>query len=99
VILFEEKETNKSYSPGRKVAILFGREGECAVLDVARLAAGDIAAGSNSWRGDNYEPALRAAVKQLKGLPDCSVCNGQTELGPGGVVKCFFCGSSVKSHS
>ena len=32
----------------------------CAVLDVAKLAAGDIAFGSNSWRGDQYEPHLRA---------------------------------------
>ena len=30
------------------------------MLDVAKLAAGDIAFGGNSWRGDNFEPALRA---------------------------------------
>ena len=33
----------------------------CAVLDVDKLALGDIAFGSNSWRGDHYEPHLRAA--------------------------------------
>ena len=27
----------------------------CAVLDVDKLAQGDIAFGSNSWRGDNFE--------------------------------------------
>ena len=46
----------------RKAAILFPEEGRCAVLDIARLAAGDIAFGSNSSRGDQYEPRLRKAV-------------------------------------
>ena len=45
--------------PGRKVAILFDAADHFAVLDVDLLAAGDIAFGSNSWRGDDYEPALR----------------------------------------
>jgi len=49
----------------RKVAILFDTTHHCAVLDVAKLAADDIAFGSNSWRGDNYEPALRDAIKTL----------------------------------
>jgi hypothetical protein len=49
---------------GRKLGILFDAANHCCVLDVARLAAGDIAFGSNSWRGDDYEPALRKAVEQ-----------------------------------
>ena len=53
VVLFEDGGAEGS----RKVAILFGEEYHCAVLDVAKLAAGDIAFGSNSWRGDNYERA------------------------------------------
>jgi hypothetical protein len=47
---------------GRKVGIVFEEPGHCAVLDIARLAAGDIAFGSNSWRGDRYEPHLREAI-------------------------------------
>ena len=50
----------------RKVAILFEAESHCAVLDVAKLAEGDIAFGSNSWRGDNYEPHLRAALANCR---------------------------------
>jgi hypothetical protein len=46
----------------RKVAILFDQQGYCAVLDVDMLAAGDIAFGSNSWRGDYYESRLRTAI-------------------------------------
>jgi hypothetical protein len=46
----------------RKVAIVFEEPHHCAVLDIAKLDAGDIAFGSNSWRGDNYEPALRQAI-------------------------------------
>jgi hypothetical protein len=46
----------------RKVGIVFDEPHHCAVLDVAKLAAGDIAFGSNSYRGDQYEPHLRDAV-------------------------------------
>ncbi len=46
----------------RKVGIVFDEPHHCAVLDVAKLTAGDIAFGSNSYRGDQYEPHLRDAV-------------------------------------
>jgi hypothetical protein len=48
--------------PGRKVAILFDAPYHCAVLDVTLLAAGDIAFGLNSWRGDDFEPELRRLI-------------------------------------
>jgi hypothetical protein len=60
VVLFEDQGPEGS----RKVAILFEQEHHCAVLDVNKLAAGDIAFGSNSWRGDQYEPHLRKAIDQ-----------------------------------
>lgn len=56
--LFTERGDRRS----RKVAVLFGPPGCCAVLDVDKLANGDIAFGSNSWRGDEYEPPLRQAI-------------------------------------
>lgn len=46
----------------RKVAVVFEPEGYCAVLAIAKLAEGDIAFASNSWRGDVYEPELRKAI-------------------------------------
>ena len=49
----------------KKVAILFDAEGHCAVLDMAKLAEGDIAFGSNSYRGDCYEPDLRRTLARL----------------------------------
>jgi hypothetical protein len=58
-VLFEDSGPEGS----RKVAILFDEQYHCAVLDVAKLAAGDIAFGSNSWRGDQYEPHLRKAIE------------------------------------
>jgi hypothetical protein len=58
VVLFQEKGRSAS----RKVGIVFDLPHCCAVLDVAMLAAGDIAFGSNSWRGDHYEDSLRRAV-------------------------------------
>jgi hypothetical protein len=63
VILFKEQGTRA----GRKLAIVFAEPAHCAVLDVARLAKGDIAFGSNSWRGDQYEPRLRDAIAILIG--------------------------------
>ncbi len=59
VILFEDAGPEGS----RKVAILFEQEAHCAVLDVDKLAAGDIAFGSNSWRGDHFEEPLREAIR------------------------------------
>ena len=59
VLLFEDKGPEGS----RKVAVLFEEQYHCAVLDVAKLANGDIAFGSNSWRGgDHYEAHLRQAI-------------------------------------
>ncbi len=58
VVLFEDSGPEGS----RKVGIVFDEQHHCAVLDIAKLAAGTIAFGSNSFRGDNFEPHLRAAI-------------------------------------
>ncbi len=65
VVLFEDGGDEGS----RKVGIVFEEPHNCAVLDVDKLAVGDIAFGSNSWRGDKYEPQLRQAISnyQTKG--------------------------------
>jgi hypothetical protein len=57
-ILFEDGGPEGS----RKLGIVFEAPDHCSVLDVEKLAAGDIAFGSNSWRGDRFEPALRVAI-------------------------------------
>lgn len=59
VILFEDTGPEGS----RKVAILFEQEAHCAVLDVDKLAQGDIAFGSNSCRGDHFDRPLRKAIR------------------------------------
>jgi hypothetical protein len=59
VVLFEDAGAEGS----RKVAILFEQNGHCAVFDVDKLAQGDIAFGSNSWRGDHFEQSLRKAIR------------------------------------
>lgn len=46
-----------------KLAVVFETEGHVAVFDIAKLAGCDVEFGSNSWRGDHYEPALRRAIK------------------------------------
>jgi hypothetical protein len=38
---------------------MFEAEGHTAVLSLNKLIDEDIAFGSNSWRGDQYEEALR----------------------------------------
>ncbi len=71
VVLFE----NSGPEGSRKVGILFDEQYHCAVLEVARLAAGDIAFMSNSWRGDHYEPHLRQAIEALPSteLPEIDI--------------------------
>lgn len=66
-VLFDEDKHAHSDDQGRKVAVVFDEPDYCAVLDVAMLAAGNIAFGSNSWRGDEYEPHLRKAIQQQQG--------------------------------
>jgi len=52
----------------RKVGILFEAPHHCAVLDVAKLAAGSIGFGFNSYRGDVFEDHLRTAIRFPKQL-------------------------------
>ena len=59
IVLFEDIGAEGS----RKVGIVFDEPHHVAVLDIAKLAAGDIAFMSNSWRGDAYEPRLRDAIR------------------------------------
>jgi hypothetical protein len=58
VILFEDKGEEAS----RKVGIVFDSPYHVAVLDIAKLADGNITFGHNSWRGDVFELELRAAI-------------------------------------
>ncbi len=45
-----------------KIGVVFTAEAHCAVLDLELLLAEDITFGTHSWRGDWYEPLLRAAI-------------------------------------
>lgn len=46
-----------------KLVIMFEAEGHTAVLSLDKLIQNeDIGFGSNSWRGDQYEEALRSAM-------------------------------------
>jgi hypothetical protein len=47
---------------GRMLGIVFEQEYHVAVFNLDKLAIGNIAFGVNSWRGDRYEPSLRAAI-------------------------------------
>jgi|ERR1039458_8490105 hypothetical protein len=48
----EDDNGHETYSPN----------GRCAVLNIDKLTEGDIAFGSNSWRGDHYEDTLCRAI-------------------------------------
>jgi hypothetical protein len=56
VLLFRDPDE------GRMLGIVFEQQSHVAVFDLNKLTAGNIAFGSNSWRGDRYEPSLRMAV-------------------------------------
>ncbi len=64
-VLFTDPEQGLMY------AALFDEPGHCAVVNVVLLAKGNVAFGENSWRGDQYESALRplvAAFEKSQGL-------------------------------
>jgi hypothetical protein len=48
------------------VGVVFEEKGNVAVLDVDQLSDGDLDFGSNSFRGDDFEADLRAAVKEYE---------------------------------
>ena len=58
-IIFRDTGENSSV----KIGIVFEQPWHTAVLDIAKLADCDVEFGSNSWRGDQYEPQLRKAIK------------------------------------
>jgi hypothetical protein len=53
------------------------------VLAVDKLAAGDIAFGSNSWRGDRYESELRKQILTPSHNPQKRDGAQHTENSPG----------------
>ena len=63
VVIF--RDTGKEGSV--KLGIVFDQPSCCAILDIDKLARHDIAFGSNSWRGDNYERELRRMIAQAEG--------------------------------
>jgi hypothetical protein len=47
---------------GKMLGVVFDQKHHVAVLNLDKLATGNIAFGVNSWRGDRYEPHLRQAI-------------------------------------
>ena len=50
----------------RMVGMVFDDPGYCAVLDVTLMEVGTIEFMENSWRGDDFEPELRAAIAEYE---------------------------------
>ena len=57
VVLFHYKKRDM-------VATVFDSLGQVAVLDLGMAAGGEIRAGINSWRGDEFEKSLREAIRK-----------------------------------
>lgn len=57
-VLFDDKDN------GRMVAVVYDNPHYCSVLKVSMLSEDNgVMFGKNSWRGDQYEPELREAIK------------------------------------
>jgi hypothetical protein len=82
-VVFDEAKGAHPDDRGRKVAVVFESPWHTAVLDIARLAAGDIAFGSNSWRGDEYEPHLRKAIERHETAERHFLTDGGNSTGKG----------------
>jgi hypothetical protein len=52
----------KHEGEGDMLVVMFENEGHTAVFNLDKLAMGDISFGSNSYRGDQYEHALRGEL-------------------------------------
>jgi len=52
----------KQEGEGTMLVVMFENEGHTAVFNLDKLAMGDISFGSNSYRGDHYERALRGEL-------------------------------------
>lgn len=64
VVTFEWADP-EAPAPRKMVAVLFETDTECAVLDRDMLQIANIEfAGGNSWRGDHFEPTLRALISE-----------------------------------
>ena len=65
--------------PEHFLAILFDAPGQCAVVNLDRLAQSGVAFGANSWRGDRFEPELRRAIETS---PWSCETSGGVRVGP-----------------
>jgi hypothetical protein len=65
-VLFDDDENDLF------LGIVFKGPGQCAVIRVADLSTPvGVTFGENSWRGGNFETALREAIKMSQGIrPD-----------------------------
>ncbi len=52
--------------PKNMIGIVFDEPYHVAVFDADLLVAGNVKFGENSWRGDDFEPELRAAIKKYE---------------------------------
>lgn len=58
VVLFDDRDQ------GKMLGIVFEAKHHVAVLQLQKLTEHNITFGSNSWRGDRYEPHLREAIAE-----------------------------------
>lgn len=83
VVLFIDRETKEKF-----IGIVSSQDDNpwnAFVLSVDRLAKGDIAFGSNSWRGDSYVRELKKAIKdyddetdaRIAAMADCANAEGR----------------------
>ena len=81
-IVFRDKREKGSV----KLGVVFDAPSHTALLDIGKLADCDIEFGSNSWRGDQYEPALRRAIAERSKLIESRISGTGEDTGKPVVV-------------
>jgi hypothetical protein len=76
VVLFSSKEDRKR----NFIATVFEGRGQVSVIDVDIAAAGFVTFGTNSWRGDEFEAALRNEIKLWEIKRDAEITKSLTEI-------------------
>jgi len=83
VVAFEDL-SDKFPEPRQMIGVVFDGLGCVAVFDSDLLGVGVIAFGTNSWRGDRYEPQLRTAIAEHEKESGKLGCQPRIKLGASG---------------
>lgn len=74
----DHDQVGRDNKDAEMLGIVFDKPGHCAVIQINQPGDFTVKFGKNSWRGENYEPSLRDAIKKMES-------SGSVRVGPFGL--------------